>query len=95
MKNDIVFKKNPDIVTRKIDNETILVPVFKASKDMNCIYTLNTAASKVWELIDGKKSLGDIREMVLEKFDTTGEEADKEIARLLRDLKGIKALTEK
>lgn len=95
MKNDLVFMKNPDIVTRKIDNETILVPVYKSSKEMNCIYTLNPAASKVWDLVDGKKSIGDIKEIVLEKFDATDEEADKELAGLFKDLKGIKALTEK
>lgn len=92
MKKDVVFKKNPDIVTRKIDKETILVPIFKTSKEMNCIYTLNSAASKVWELIDGKKSMGDIRKIVLDKFDATDNEVDKEIGKLLKDLKDIKAL---
>ncbi len=88
----LVFKKNPDIVTRKIDKETILVPIYKTSKEMNCIYTLNPAASKVWELIDGKKSLNDIKDAISGKFDSSDVEIDKEIARLIKDLKDIKAL---
>lgn len=92
MKKDVVFKKNPDIVTRKIDKETILVPIYKTSKEMNCIYTLNPAASKVWELIDGKKSLNDIKDVISGKFDSSDVEIDKEMSRLIKDLKDIKAL---
>ncbi|GAF86793.1 unnamed protein product, partial [marine sediment metagenome] len=49
-------------------------------------------ASRVWELIDGKKTLGTIGEQILKEFDTTPEEADKEMQKLLKDLKEIKAV---
>jgi len=92
MDEKLVLRKNPDMVTRKIDKETILVPIFKTSIDMNCIYTFNKVASDVWDLIDGKKSLKDIKGMILKKFDTTPKEMDKEMSKLLKDLKQIKAV---
>lgn len=95
MKSDVVYKKNPQVVTRNIDKETILVPMFKTSAEMNCIYSLNPAASKVWDLFDGKRSIDDIKKAILDKFDTTAQEVDKEIARLIKDLKDIKAVIEK
>ena len=92
MESRKVLKKNPDMVSREIEGETILLPIYKTSKDINCIYTLNKVGGAVWNLIDGKKTLGDIKEIILEKFDTTSEEVDKEIAKFLKDLKEIKAV---
>ncbi|GAG05978.1 unnamed protein product, partial [marine sediment metagenome] len=53
MQETVVLRKNPDMVTRVIDDETILLPIYKTSDEINCIYTLNKVASRVWELIDG------------------------------------------
>ena len=80
------------MVTRVIDNERILLPVFKTSKEANSIYTLNKVASEVWELINGKRTLADIKKLILKKFDTTEGEVDKEMDKLLKDLKEIKAV---
>jgi hypothetical protein len=80
------------MVARVIDDETILLPIYKTSKEINCIYTLNKVASRVWELLDGKKTLGEIKKIILKKFDTTPEEVDKEITKFLKDLKEIKAI---
>lgn len=92
MQKTLILRKNPDIVTRVIENETILLPVYKSSDEINCIYTLNKVGSIVWDLIDGKRSLGDIKKEILDKFDTTPEEGDKEMEKFLKDLKEIKAV---
>ena len=92
MKMIQVFKKNPDMVNRQIDKETILVPVFKTSDEINCIYTLNEAASVVWDMIDAKKTVDVIKKQVLKKFDTSAEEAQKKIEEILKDLKEIRAI---
>ena len=92
MQEKVVLTKNPDMVTRVIDDETILLPIYKTSDEINCIYTLNKVASRVWEMIDGKKTVGQIRKQVLKEFDTTPKEADKEMRKLLKDLKEIKAI---
>ena len=92
MKETIALRKNPDMVTRVIDDETILLPIYKTSDEINCIYTLNKAASRVWEMFDGKKTLGKIKEQLLNEFNTTSKEVDKEMQELLKDLKKIKAV---
>lgn len=92
MRDAVILRRNPDMVTRVIDDEIIILPIFKTSKEANCIYTLNKVASEVWELINGKRSLGEIKKLILKKFDTTEEEADKEMEKLLKDLKEIKAI---
>lgn len=92
MQEAIVLRKNKEMVTRLIDDETILMPIYKTSEEINCIYTLNKAGSEVWNLIDGRRTLGAIKKQLLEKFDVTAEEVDKEINSYLKDLKEIKAI---
>jgi len=92
MKETIALRKNPDMVTRVIDDETILVPIYKTSDKINCIYTLNKVASRVWEMFDGKKTVGEIKKQLLKEFDTTPEEIDKKMQELLKDLREIKAI---
>ena len=92
MKKSMTLRKNPDMVERKIENETILLPVYKSSEEINSIYTLNKTASWIWDMIDGKKAVSDIKKEALNKFDTTEKEFDKEMDKLLKDLKKIKAI---
>ena len=93
MKDSKVLKKNPKIVTRKIEEETILMPLYNTSKEIDCIYTLNDVAARIWELIDGKKNLAKIKKMLLEEFDATQKELDKELSKFLKDLEEIKAIS--
>lgn len=92
MKESAILKKNPDMVSRTIEDETILMPIYKTSEEINCIYTLNDVAARVWELINGKRSLATIKKTLLEEFDVTQKELDKELDKLLKDLKEIKAI---
>ena len=92
MQEKKVLRRNPDMVTRVIDDETILLPIYKTSDEINCIFTLNKVASRVWELIDGKRTLERIKKQVLKEFDVTAQEVDKEMGKFLQDLLEIKAV---
>ena len=86
-----VLKKNTNIVTRTIEEDTMLMPIYRSSQEANCIYTLNPVGARVWSLIDGKRTLGAIKKKLLGEFDTTEKELDKELSVFLRDLESIKA----
>ena len=87
-----VLNKNKNMVSRQIGEETVLLPICKATKDINCIYTLNKPADRVWELIDGKRDLARIKKNILDEFDVKLEQLDKLMAGLLKDLQDIKAV---
>ncbi len=80
------------MVSRTIGTETILLPICKDTSETNCIYTLNRAAARVWELIDGKRGLDQIKKTIAKEFSGTEAELDKQTALLLKDLKAIKAV---
>lgn len=92
MKESKVLEKNPKVVTRQIEDEVILLPLCKSSDEINCIYTLNQTAARFWELIDGRKTLGEIKNALLDEFDIAEEILIEQIKELLKDFVSIKAI---
>jgi hypothetical protein len=89
-----VYKKSDSIVSRKIGDEFILVPIKRDVADLESIYTLNETAARVWELIDGKLKVREIREKLLEEFEVTPSEAERDVIEHLQQLEGIRAIFE-
>jgi hypothetical protein len=74
---DRCYQKDPNIVSRKIANAFILVPIRHNVGDLESIYTLNEVAARIWELIDGKSHTARIRDTIVEEFEVTPEEIEK------------------
>ena len=91
---DKVYKKSDSIVFRKIADEFILVPIRQNVGDLESISTLNEVAARIWELIDGKKKVREIKDKIVEEFEVTPEEAEKDLMEYLKQLEGIKAIIE-
>ncbi len=88
------FIKDPNIVSRKIAGEVILVPIRKNVGDLESIYTLNEVAARIWELIDGKRRACQIRDTIIEEFDVTPEQAEDDLLELLEKLEKIEGIRE-
>ena len=86
------YKKNENFVFRKIDNETILVPIKDNVGDMGFIFNLNEVGAFVWEHLDGKNRLIDIRNMISKEFEVSSEEAEKDLCEFVSELKEIHAV---
>ena len=89
-----VYKKSDSIVSRKIGDEFILVPIRQDVGDLESIYTLNETGALIWELIDGKIQVNEIKEKIIEEFEVEPEEAEKDLLEHLQQLEGIKAIIE-
>lgn len=89
-----VYKKSDSIVSRKIGDEFVLVPIRQNVGDLENIYTLNETAARIWELIDGKTQTSEIKEKIVEEFDVKPEEAEKDLIEHLQLLEGIQAIIE-
>ena len=82
------------MVFRKIGDELILVPIRQNAGDLDSIYTLNETAAYVWDLIDGQTTVGEIKEKILEEFDVTSEDAERDLQEHLLQLMTLKAIME-
>ncbi len=86
------YAKSPNIVSRKVAEETVLVPVQQPLGEEACIFTLSEVGARVWELLDGKKSVREIRNAILSEFDVKPEVAEKDLSGLLAQLKRVGAV---
>lgn len=88
------YQKDPDIVSRKIADEYILVPIRHNVGDLESIYTLNEVAARIWELIDGKRRVSEIKDKISEEFEVSPEEVERDLSELLQKLEKIEGIKE-
>ena len=86
------YGKNEDFVYRRIGDETILVPIKDNVGDMGSIYNLNEVGAFVWEHLDGKQSLSDIKDMIFEEYNVSPDMAKKDLCDFIAQLKEIGAI---
>ena len=79
------FRRNGDIVSRKIADEMFLVPVRGNIADMQRIFALNPVAEFIWQNL-GKKNLSDICEGVTSNFDVSQKQAEEDIHEFISEL---------
>ena len=63
------YTKDTELVTRNVAGETIIVPIKNKVGDLNSIFTLNEVGTTIWELIDGKSSVSQIKGKVAEVYE--------------------------
>lgn len=88
------FAKSDSIVSRSVAGEFILVPIRQRGEDVDCIYTLNEVGARIWELIDGRRTLGGIRDGIIEEYDVAREVAEQDMLELLKQLESVEAIEE-
>ena len=89
---DQIFQKNENFVFRQIDDETILVPIKDNLGDMGSIYNLNEVGAFIWEHFDGQKTIGDIKNRIINEFEISEQEAQKDLMEFVTQLKEIDAI---
>ena len=89
---DQVFQKNENFAFRQIDDETILVPIKDNVGDMGSIYNLNEVGAFIWEHLNGKSSLADIKHMILDTFEVSERDADGDLSDFVNQLREIDAI---
>jgi hypothetical protein len=86
------FRKSDSLVFRKIAQESILVPIRRKAGDAEEIYTLNEVGARIWELVDGTRTVEQIRDVIVEEYEVSLREAEKDLMELLGQLQHIGAL---
>jgi len=82
-----IYRKKPDVVTRQIAGETLLVPIRSQLADMRRIFALNSSAEFIWNNLDGKQNLAEILEGMGRYFDVQKEQAGADLRDFIGQLK--------
>jgi len=88
-----IYKKNPNMVNRKIAGEMVLVPISRDVGDLTCIYNLNEVGGRIWELIDGGVTAGEIRDIIVKEYEVAPEDAEVDIKDFFSQLEETGAIT--
>lgn len=82
----IRLEKDPSVVHREIAGESILVPVRSRSADLESIFTLNSVGSRIWALMDGERSLGEIRDLLAGEYDVPSQDLESDVLEFVEHL---------
>jgi hypothetical protein len=86
------YEKDPSVVYREIAGEAILVPIRREIADMQSIYTLDSVGADIWKLIDGERTLADIREALLDEYDVEADALSLDLDEFVEQLVSVGAI---
>ncbi len=88
------FKRNPKVVSRRIADECVLVPISSNTGDVDSIYSLSEVAADIWDMLAPGTTLNTILEELLISYDVSEEEALEDLLQFMEDLLGVNAIEE-
>jgi len=80
------FRKSLYVISRPVGEEIVIVPTAGRKQDLEKIYTISGSGVRVWNLIDGKRSLGMIRNILIKEFDVSPGKLEKDLALIISEL---------
>ena len=86
----MVIKK--ELIKREIAGDVLLVPVGKTVYDSNGLYVLNELGNFLWDLLPRVNSQEELCQAVLQEYEVSEEEARKDIAEFLEQLRAMNIL---
>jgi hypothetical protein len=82
---DSIIVKKKDVPYRIIESQAVIVNQNKENKLM--YHTINEIGTEIWELIDGKRTIKEIIEEIIKKYEIEPESAQKDIIDFIQELK--------
>lgn len=86
------YEKDSSVVYREIAGEAILVPIHRHVQDMQSIYTMDSVGADIWNLIDGQRTVGEIRDALLVEYDVEPDDLAKDVDEFIAQLVSVGAV---
>lgn len=86
------YCRNESFVFRRIEDETILVPIRDNVGDMGNIYSLNEIGAFIWEQLDGRQHMAAVKEKIMDEYEVSPQEAEADLSAFMNDLIEIEAV---
>jgi len=82
----VAFQRVGNYATRRIAEETVVVPIRARAADLDSVYTLNAVGAAVWAQLEGARTAEQIAHRIAEEFTATAEEAQADVVLFLETL---------
>jgi hypothetical protein len=91
----IYYEKNTMMVSRKIANEFILVPIKDNVGDIEYMFTLNSVGGRIWELLNGRTTVEQIVNVLTQEYEVNAPQAEADTLEFLSQMEEIGAVVKK
>jgi hypothetical protein len=88
------FSPDPSFVYRRIADECLLVPIRQKVADLQYIYVLSPVANRIWELLDGRRTMAEVRDQLPDEFEVSPQELEQDLQEFIAQLRHIDAVRE-
>lgn len=89
---DAVYARSERMVGRRIAGEYVLVPLAGKGADLDAILNLNATGAFIWERLDGRRTGAEIVAAMLERFEVTRDEAERDFLGFMASLRESRAV---
>lgn len=80
------------MITRKIADETLLIPTGELSQKYNGLITVNEVSAFIWEKLEKECTFEELLEAVLSEFEVSREQAETDLRALLDKLRQMELI---
>jgi hypothetical protein len=74
------------VVSREIGSELLVVPIRGGVGDLDAVFSFNGVGSDVWALIENERSMEQIVSWVVEHYEVSPPQVEKDLAEFLTEL---------
>jgi len=83
MISTMIPEKNPDLMWRSLDDGTVII-----NPEQGDVKVLNNVGARVWELVDGQRSVSQIAQEITQDYEVSLDEANKDLQDYLQVMIG-------
>ncbi|HSJ52456.1 MAG TPA: PqqD family protein [Anaerolineae bacterium] len=88
------FRRSASFVGRLIADELLLVPITRRVADLDAVYTLDGIGPRLWELLDGQRTVGELIALVVDEYEVGASEAEADVLQFMAQLESMGAIEE-
>ncbi|MCI5119801.1 MAG: PqqD family protein [Candidatus Electrothrix sp. AUS4] len=86
MELNSIYKQADNIVSRKVMDEILLVPISGDLASMDELYTLNDTGAFIWHALDGMRTLAEIGGQLEQEYDAPPEVIQADMLEIMHGL---------
>ncbi len=91
---ETVYRRNTDLISRQVLDDTLLVPLRGELADLQRIFALNPVAQYIWAQLDGEHDLAAVRDGLVVRFDVEPDRAQADLSEFIAQLSAAGLITE-
>lgn len=86
------YKRDSSLVSRKVGNHLVLVPVKKNIGDLNKIFKMNEVGMRIWDIIEEEHTLPEILSILYDEYEINEDRLRSDTGKFLDKLESVGAV---